>query len=287
MRRYKAIVEYPDADIRFRLARRHAEREALLHRAQQTLGTDDRFAAAWLFGSLGRGDGDALSDIDLFTVARDEHIAAFAANRQGWAHQIGTPLFTVENPVNAPPGGAYLMAWYPGADGPHAVDWYVQAQARALIPAQTRLLFDRVGLPRSSDPPRFGYGAEPTRSAVESATADLLSTWAMLLITAKYVARNPAETRMGLLQWTIPTLRSLEGFVGAEVSLAYDALPDHLGPAEKLALLRALAARTESLMPAAAANGVPVPAGIAAAARRYLDFVEAIIVSGEGLGGEA
>ena len=77
---------------------------------------------------------------------------------------------------------------------------------------------------------------------------------------------------------------SAEAFVGVPVSPAYDDLPPHPAPAEKIALLRALADRTESLMPLAAARGVPVPEGIAPAARRYFDFVEAIIESGVGVG---
>ena len=274
-------------DIRSRLARRRAERDELLNRARQATEADERFAAAWLFGSLGRRDSDALSNLDLFTVARNEHLGVLAASRRSFARRVGTPLLTFENPVNAPPGGAYLMAWYDSADGPHGMDWYVQAQSRAVIPAQTQLLFDRAGLPHSPDPPHFDYQPHPERSAVEGATADLGSTWAMLLITAKYAARNPAESRMGLLQWTIPTLHGLESFLGASVSPAYGALPDHPEPAEKLVLLRALAERIESLQPLAAAKGVPVPAGITPAAHRYLDFVEAIIASGEDLGGEA
>ena len=48
------------------------ERDALLGRAVALLEGDERVVAAWLAGSLGRGGGDALSDIGLWVVCADE-----------------------------------------------------------------------------------------------------------------------------------------------------------------------------------------------------------------------
>jgi len=45
--------------------------------------------------------------------------------------------------MNAPAGGAYLMALYTGQAGVHQVDWYWQRQADASLPRQAVLLFDR------------------------------------------------------------------------------------------------------------------------------------------------
>jgi predicted nucleotidyltransferase len=50
---------------------RRREREALLERLVGLFSGDSRFVAAFLTGSLGRGAGDDLSDLDLWTVAED------------------------------------------------------------------------------------------------------------------------------------------------------------------------------------------------------------------------
>ncbi len=43
-----------------------AERAALLQAIVRHACADARVVAAWLFGSLGRSDGDALSDLDVW-----------------------------------------------------------------------------------------------------------------------------------------------------------------------------------------------------------------------------
>src|SRR3989442_185935 len=92
--------------------RHRAERDALLQRATDLLRDDPRVVAAWLFGSLGRGHEDDLSDLDLWVVVGDEWIDTFIGERRPYASQLGPPLLLVEAPQNAPAGGAYLMAVY-------------------------------------------------------------------------------------------------------------------------------------------------------------------------------
>ncbi|WP_374655707.1 hypothetical protein [Phenylobacterium sp.] len=62
-----------------------AEQQALLDRLTAALASEPRVQAAWLSGSLGRGEGDAWSDVDLTVlVAQDDLaqvIAAFRAPR--------------------------------------------------------------------------------------------------------------------------------------------------------------------------------------------------------------
>ncbi len=88
---------------------RREERAALLQRAIEVLTADARVVAAWLFGSMGRGDADDLSDIDLWLVVSDEHIDTMRVTRQDYVHALGTPLLIEEAPQNAPPGG--LTCW--------------------------------------------------------------------------------------------------------------------------------------------------------------------------------
>jgi hypothetical protein len=257
-----------------RIAAYRRERDALLQQLRAVLEADGRVTAAWLFGSLGRGAGDALSDIDLFVVVADQAIPAVVGDRRSvmaQVAQVGEPLLIVEAPQNAPLGGAYQMALYPGADGPHQVDWYWQPHSAARVPQQTHLLFDRTGLPRLDGPTRFERGRAREREPLEATIHAVASFWAMLLITAKYAARSPLEDRMELLQYVYAPLREVERFAGAVRT--EDAGEPHPEPAAKIRLLRQLAARMTSLTPPLAAAGIAVPAGIAPQAECFLRFV--------------
>lgn len=48
-------------------------RDALLQHMLAVLRADERFVAAWLTGSLARGEGDDLSDLDLSVVVADAY----------------------------------------------------------------------------------------------------------------------------------------------------------------------------------------------------------------------
>jgi predicted nucleotidyltransferase len=54
-------------------------RDALLDRIVARLRADDRMLAVWLSGSLGRGDGDQFSDVDLLVAVGDESWDAVVA----------------------------------------------------------------------------------------------------------------------------------------------------------------------------------------------------------------
>lgn len=110
-----------DFSLRPLLERRQEERAALLKHAHETAEADPRVAAAWLFGSFGRGEPDALSDLDLFLVVGDAYLDAVAGERRAFVARVGEPILLLEAPQNAPPGGAYLMALYEGDDGPAPV----------------------------------------------------------------------------------------------------------------------------------------------------------------------
>ena len=94
-----------DEEMSKALLGRRAEREALLARITQTLGSDDRIAAAWLFGSVGRGEADDLSDLDLRVVVFDEHIESICQGRQAYTAQMGEAVLFGEAPQNRPDWG--------------------------------------------------------------------------------------------------------------------------------------------------------------------------------------
>ena len=106
------------------LRQRQRERDELLDRIVAALRTDERVAAAWFAGSLGRGDADAWSDLDVWVVVEDEHAGAVIAGSRSFVAAVGSPLLILEAPQNAPADVAYLLVLYPGRAGPQQVDWY-------------------------------------------------------------------------------------------------------------------------------------------------------------------
>ena len=136
------------------LSAKQQERERLIQRISQLLQADHRIVAAWLAGSVGRGEADAWSDVDLWVVVRDDAIEAVREGRQQFVQVVGPPTLISEAPQNAPPGGAYLWAMYHGEHGPQHVDWNWLPQAGAHIPQATIVLFDRAGLPPANAPAR-------------------------------------------------------------------------------------------------------------------------------------
>ncbi len=144
------------------LSNLRAQRENTIERLTALLLTDERCVAAWLFGSIGRGDGDDLSDIDVWIVVRDADCESVVADRRSFVTQIGEPILTLEAPQNAPPYGGYLLAQYADEAGLQQIDWYWQPQWSAKIPSKVRLLFDRANLP-IQDYHRWCTKANPTR----------------------------------------------------------------------------------------------------------------------------
>ena len=52
------------------------------------LSQDSRVRAVWLEGSLGRGQGDRHSDIDLYIALNAEDVTEFRAEYEAFLHQI-------------------------------------------------------------------------------------------------------------------------------------------------------------------------------------------------------
>lgn len=251
------------------------ERNALLQNITERLQSNPRVLAAWLFGSIGRGEQDALSDLDIFVVVEDAHSEEVNASISEFVAPFGELLLVVEAPQNGPRGGAYLMALYAGETGPHQVDWYWQAHSRARIPAQTIVLFDKVGLLQDANPTTFddmNPGVEWEKS--KAITNAVCFFWAMLLITAKYAYRSPHEPQMGLLPYVLNPLREAAEFVESTTEHTAEGIPPHLTFAEKLALLRTLAAEMKVLLPKLAERGITVSDGIIPQVAAYFQCIE-------------
>ena len=264
-----------DEETRKALRTRRAERAALRERITQTLAGDARIAAAWLFGSVGRGEGDDLSDLDLRVVVFDEHVKTICAGRQAYTAQVGEAVLFGEAPQNRPAGGAFLLTLYAGEFGPQEVDWTWEPLSGACLWPGTRLLMNRARISRQGEMP-WGYQPRPPQSSLEEAVQRVNSFWAMLLIVAKYAARTPWEDSMGLIGMAVQPLREVSKYLGHKPRYVMENIPAHGQPEEKVRLLRGLADAMEAQMPAVEARGGTMPWAVLPHARRFLDLVEAV-----------
>jgi hypothetical protein len=65
------------------------EQTAMIERLRDVLAEDERIVSAWLSGSLGRGAGDAWSDVDVTCVVEEDDIAPCVAEYGGRRNPVG------------------------------------------------------------------------------------------------------------------------------------------------------------------------------------------------------
>jgi predicted nucleotidyltransferase len=275
-------------DTEKRLAQRHTERAQLLAQAVALVENDPRIVAAWLFGSGHRGDADAFSDIDLWTVVDDAHVYALVAQRHAYVTQLGQPLLTLDVLGNAPVGGGYLMLQYPGSVGPIQVDWYWQPQAQSAIPDDAKLLFDRVGLPcavgtKTIDVCYLAQGIQPPATATVPTLAqqlryELTFCWCMSLIAAKYVARRAPEAATQLLHHAAQKLDNAQAILPHQATINFTQNSPRaaaLSLSAVMSTLRQLHATAARLLPQLAALDSAMPPELLPAISRFYDLAEA------------
>lgn len=171
-----------------------ANREALLARITATLSADERFAAAWLTGSLAHNEADALSDIDLTVVVKGDYAKTLCARpwqkaaqttpeRLTLFRQFGEPTIIHENNNNAPEGCTFTFVLYQTTA--LAVDWSLMPEQKATRPQQSLLLFNKSDIPLAPLP-------EPQSQSQRAASASEIVGffWMMSAVTAKYLARR-------------------------------------------------------------------------------------------------
>lgn len=247
-------------------------RETLLSNITKTLEQDSRVETVWLLGSLGRGEQDYLSDIDIFLVISDQHWDEIIDSKHNFISRISSPIIIMEAPQNAPPGGAYLAVCYDSSTGPLTVDWYWLKQSEAKIPEQTKILFNRNPLPKMNDVFMWDYQPIPEQTPLEKAYLKINSFWWGIPHAAKYLVRSP---------WEWGKESNMKGIIQSLMDLYryFDTAPPHLHretfdtPEEKLKLLYWLAQQAEELEPAVIAQGVRVPKETAPSVYRFLDLV--------------
>jgi predicted nucleotidyltransferase len=251
------------------------QRARTIHKLAHALRSDKRVVAAWLFGSLGRREEDALSDIDIWIVVKDAHCAEMVADRNEFVTCIGTPIHRQESPQNAPPNGGYLLTLYDSEVGLQHIDWYWEPASQAQIPKDVRLLFDRAELPSSllysrPSPP-------PTENPTEEAEKSITFFWAMVPITAKYIARRHLWSAISMIQMLRGTLVQIAEHTGADLKTALNANPQG-EPIPLLNLLRELAHAVEKVHPLAREQGITVNTEVPLHIYRYLDQIETLLL---------
>ena len=240
-------------------------RDVLLARIVQLLSADVRVAAAWLSGSIGRGEADEWSDLDLHVAISDEHLESFWAERQQLYHQVGRPvLIQRELSSNAQPGGHFQLVIF---DGPLEVDWNVGPLGLARrVPAHV-LLFSRADVPLAQPPI---LSVEELRVRAEER---LIFLWAMAPIAVKYIARGQTTRAIGqiglvrdafvalwrMLETGHATMNGFNQPIEPELARNLPQFASDIGPSDCLAALLQLSAETERLHPRLESIGVDVP----------------------------
>lgn len=241
-------------------------RDELLKHILVFLYNDERFVAAWLVGSLGRNDGDELSDLDLRIVVADAHAerlctcspkivgAMTSAERLALYEQFGQPLVLSEAPSFGPTGGCFNHVVY--RETAVTVDWVLLPQKGVQIPQQDcRILFDKIGLP-SAPPPT----PESLEERVQLATHDIGNFWMMMAIGIKYLLRGDFIFWDRVMFGSTYQLQDVKQRISGE-ALHYQRInvPLAVTRSEQIALTRRLCSEMLEEMPKLVALGGQVP----------------------------
>ena len=226
-------------------------------------------AAAWVFGSEGRGDADELSDVSLFVAATVPEADAFLTGLDAsWFAGFGDVLSIAENPAEAPEGGRSLVVAYPAPVERLVVDWWFLPADTAQIGSDARVLVDKVGVPVADPPlvttsmlpgggPVRAGGAAPRRSArrVDRLQERVNWFWTMAPILAKWLAR-------GWVDRADPELARMSGVVdeaSAFLNLQPAERQAETGPVRPLSRLRAAMVELALLSTPLTDAGIEVP----------------------------
>lgn len=236
-----------------RLEDRQRDRQRWLTAASAVLDADASVVAAWLWGSEGRGDADALSDYDLFVAVAREGDIECVHERFG---DFGDVQWCREVPFNAPTRGRYFTVGYPAAVEPLPIDWYWQPAAHAVIGTDTRVLIEKTPIRRvavetfATFTPMDERPSPHPDDPIERLNGLLQWFWSMYGPVAKKIARGQtteAAEQVGLLDGVL--------------ALSLDRIGEAHRPVvgDPLEALQALAERMEAIGPALRASGATPP----------------------------
>lgn len=225
--------------------RLRAIREAWLRPVIEQLEADPDISAAGFVGSIGRGDADDWSDVDLVIVVPDDQVDRYAdaARLPG----PGRVAFSFDARHNAPRGAGSVGVHYVIDGLPFNADWYIYPDSQGAWVTDAKVIIDRHGLRRLSDTfDEHLAKREIQPPAPRPANAHRLLQMALIPVAAKRIARrSPDAGRM---------------FVGGPQAPG-------AAPAEHLEMLRELLGQYRGVAPAESLS----------ATRRYLDLVADVL----------
>lgn len=175
------------------------EQRALLARLTKhvasRLSDDARVCAVWLGGSLGRGEGDALSDIDLVVVSMRGRTEEIAASLHENLPMVGPVALVHEAPQNAPNEGAQLNVLYDTNPLPIYVDWNVWPSV-AERPTDVSVLWEREPLAQSPNATFTSILNALPRGRGQELTLEALNHFRVFMtpILLKHAARGRFES---------------------------------------------------------------------------------------------
>jgi hypothetical protein len=250
---------------------------ALFDSAVAVFEADERVRAMWLSGSLGRGDADAMSDLDIIVAVADETLQGFAESWRDWLADITPTLIARALPFA--PGSLYAVT-------PERLRIDVVAEPTSRVAhsifRHRAVVFDRDGLDAVVPAPEAaGPSAERVSMLVEEFFRDvgmlpvvleredwLLGVEAIHLIRSLlyqlFVEMNAPLPPMGVKQWSTKLTPSQRAVL--------EALPT--GAASRAAMMEAHFAVEHAFRAharvACEALGVAWPDELEAATDRYL-----------------
>ena len=268
------------------LIRKYAlEREKLLKRITDYLVGDDRFVAAWLTGSLSRGDTDDISDIDLTVVVAQASSAILCTRPKMKApcateqrlelfNKFGEVGFAYENHNNAPPGGTATNVLYLPLG--LRVDWALVPEADAQRPIKSKIVFQHKEIPLVSEAKVAGQAKR-----AEEAAEMVAFFWLMVTVICKYTIRNDSV----FVNYWLEQLSIL--VLGIERRIAGEPDTYHRGSLTKLsstgvkqlAMLRSLCTKVENISDAVVSMGGAVYPVSQAGIAQWMTMAEEAVAS--------
>jgi hypothetical protein len=240
-------------------------RTRLLAEITEGLRNDERFVAAWLAGSFGRGKQTWLSDLDLHVVVAGAHSESLCATpwpaganttpeRLLLFSQFGVPTIVFDAHGNNTMGGTFTYVAYQEAG--QNVDWMLIPQAKAYREAQSLLLFDKVGLPDAPTPE-----PESLEECMERASDQIGFFWMIAASNILNLLDGYVAQYHMLLMWLEENIREVRAALNGEHAQYTKASRIQLynTQEEQAVAMRHLCAEMEELMPLVVEKGGYVP----------------------------
>lgn len=139
-----------------------------------------------LLGSLGRGDADELSDVDMWITFTDADVARAIEERFGLYQGIAPVVLVHEAKGNAPAGGHFSLVIFETDAGPLMADFQFSPLSSSVLDDEARSLFAHQRVPRGKKQSQGGSHSPTRQERVDFVIA-------MAATGLKYLARGQGD----------------------------------------------------------------------------------------------